>query len=121
MFRESFQTFFCFVCNITPNEVRILEHIEFEMTSNTSLSPTQYEITQNLELRNLNTERLPRSQIEDGPIFFNLEVNRHATTPIVTTPVLSANGTINVVNTVRTRRPRRTKAVLFIMIAATAS
>ena len=34
--------------NITPNEVRIFERMMFQMTSNTSLSPTQYEITQNL-------------------------------------------------------------------------
>ena len=70
------QTLFCFVCNITPNEIRILERIGFQMKSNTSLSPTQYEITQNLELRNLNTERSPRTQIEDGPVFFYLELNR---------------------------------------------
>ena len=51
------------------------------MTSNTSLSPTQ-----NLKFKNSNTERLPRTQLEDGPVFFNLEVNRQATTPIVTPP-----------------------------------
>ena len=80
-------------------------------------------------MRNLNTERLPRTQIEDGPVFFNLEVNRQAmtpivtppviTTPVVTTPDLSANGTIPIVNTVRTKRPRRTKAQM--IAAATAS
>ena len=95
------------------------------MTSNTSLFPTQYEITQNLELKNLITEWLPRTQIEDGTVYFNWKVtlNRQATTPIVmpsviTTPVLSANGTIPIVNIVRTRRSRRTKAQ---MIAARAS
>ena len=86
LFNASFQTLFCFVCNFTPNEVRTLERIEFQTTSNTSLSPTQYEITQNLVFKNLNTERLPRTQIKDGPVFFNLEVNRQATTPIVTPP-----------------------------------
>ena len=84
-----------------------------------------------LNLKNLNTERYPGTQLEDGPVFFNLEVNGQATTPFVTppvittpvvkTPVLSANGTIPKVNTVRTRWPQRTKAQMIAAQAAAAT
>lgn len=84
-----------------------------------------------LNLKNLNTERYPGTQLEDGPVFFNLEVNGQATThfvtppvittPVVITPVLSADGTIWIVNTVRTRRPRRTKAQMIATRAGNAT
>ena len=55
-----------------------------------------------------------------------VEVNLQATTPIVTPPVittlvLSANRTIPIVNTVRTRRSQRTKAQMIAARAAAAT